>query len=387
MLPGVDMELSRKKISSFLLILLSVISTGSFFALKYQGSAINRALIVVQLALLLALAVLNEVFDDRGTLAVVLLNICSVLVTLGFHSGTGAAMIIICVLVVSFSFNNMFLDERNYVIIHSAVAGIILVFLATLTVDRSSVVQYKFYSFGYSVNTNAVGIIEFGLLAHLSCVLEKIKLQGFVKNLIYIPLAGFTIYMIYVSGCRSALVAATFFALLFIIPYRAFCYKNYYFIVFCIVVLSFVFALIYIFYAEEWGIENIGRKSALTRLGVWKDAIRQIFLNPFFGSGTDYAMDGYESAHNSMLDVLKNFGIIPTVSYVFCIVKRQAGNKAKEYSKVAQAAFLCGLIITFFESYYMSSFFCIPFLLFLINTDCTESGESKRLRALAKETR
>ena len=75
----------------------------------------------------------------------------------------------------------------------------------------------------------------------------------------------------------------------------------------------------------------------------------------------------YDSAHNTVLSILKTIGIIPTVTYAFCFAKRLPDRNNNRYERICQMAVISALMVSVFESFYVESYFYLTFLMMLVN--------------------
>ena len=124
-------------------------------------------------------------------------------------------------------------------------------------------------------------------------------------------------------------------------------------------------------------------KSIFTgREEIWADAFDKIIKFPFIGSGT---VEGYnfagettmQSAHNTLIDLLKVFGIIPTLIFVYFFVGTKDKIKTKyKVNRVNQIAIIVGMLIMFFESFVTEQHLFVLYVIFLLNKiKVKEKGE------------
>ena len=139
-----------------------------------------------------------------------------------------------------------------------------------------------------------------------------------------------------------------------------------------IILCSAGFTIVYSMYIESLGLGDIMGRDSLSRVYIWEAAFDLIKKYPIFGSGTEIQMAMLDSAHNTVLSWMKTIGLIPTVTYAFFLARRRPDTKGT-YSKVAQIAVIASLLVSFFESFYADSMFCMSFMLFFL-----QPGESSK---------
>ena len=374
------MELSRKKITSIMLIILTVVSAAALFA--YWNDAFNRIMILFDMAVLIFLGLLNNILSDKRIIIILCVNLVSLMITMMYHHSFGVTIVFLNLLLACFVFNQIQVDRRTYQLMH-LICAVLWTIIALAAVKGSYPVNngteiFQFKSCGVILQKNFVGITSLGGLFHWTCLVETFRARRLNKIIVMIPIFVMMVNKILESKCRSATLAVIAFGALYILTKSDIPYRYYYIIVLAIVVASGAFTIYYVDNIVEMEVDDIMGGNPFNRLGTWEAAFSLIYKFPIFGSGTDMKMLTYDSAHNTVLSILKTVGIIPTVTYAFCLVKRfKPDIKKASYSRVSQIALIAGMAVSFFESYYVESFFSIVFLIFLINPEPEEERDTE----------
>ncbi len=367
------MGFSRNKMTSILILSITFISSAAIFT--YGNSTINQVIIIIQLFLLLGLAMFNNIFLDRVVLIILFLNLASIIITMAYHKSFGVSLVFLNILLSCIVFNNINVNKSTFLCSHliSALIWSLWILFSVKGVynpEKGSYLWYKFLDSIYHKNT--MGIVAIGCIYHWTCVLETISIRRISKNIFFIIIGIPYVYKIIESECRSAIFALIIFAILYYLIRHEIPYRMYYVILIVCIILSGIFTLFYVGNIVELDFGDVMGRNTVNRLDVWKDAVSLIREYPFFGSGTDYKMYITDSAHNTVLSILKTIGVVPLLSYVFCFGKRLSTQKFNSYCRVSQIVVLSGMMISVFESFYTESYFSIVFLLFLINPEFRE---------------
>ncbi len=372
------MELSRKKITSIVIGVLAVVSAGAMYT--YWNSSLNQIIIIIEMVMLVFLAMLNGVICDKRVIAILSVNAASLIITYAFHRSMGVTLTYLNLLLACFTFNSLHIGLRSYRFIHLTCAALWFI-MSVASIEGAFIPPtgnevYQYCSFGIVLQKNFVGIISLGAMFHWCCFVETLKIRKIIRIALSVPVIIIMTGKILESKCRSATLAAIAFIGLYFLTRTYIRYGYYYVFVVLIVVASGIFTIYYVNNIVDMEITDIMGGNAFNRLGTWQSAFSLIDRYPVFGSGTDMKMGIYDSAHNTVLSIIKTIGIIPTITYGFVLVKR-FNNKIATYSRVAQIAVISGLAVSFFESYYVESYFCIVFLLFLVNPETEAESDTE----------
>ena len=372
------MGLDRKRITSILLVVLTAVSGLALYT--YGNSGLNQILILIHLGILIILALLNDILSDKVVLVALFLNVASLVITMMYHSSFGVTIVFMNMLLACLIFNNIQVDKNTYLFIHLLPAllwTIIVIFSVKgdYPLPNGEIWDYEFFGIIYQKNT--VGIVALGCIYHWLCVVEEFPFRRITKNIIAVPVIVVFLLKIIDSNCRSATFATILFCVLYFFVRREIPYKYYYIILLVGIVCTGLFTIYYVENVVEIDLGEVMGRNTFHRLGTWEAAFALIRRYPIFGSGTDIKMLIYDSAHNTILSILKTIGIIPTATYTFLFAKRLPNKKAGGYSRVGQMAIISALLVSVFESFYVESYFYLTFLMLLINPARKEEVEDK----------
>ena len=380
------MEISRKNITSVLLLVLSLI--GSLTLYFYWNSGANQLFLLISLGILLGLVILNRAYSDKVFIVLLCLNVASLAVTAAFHKSMGVTILFINLFFACAVFNNIRVEKWAYILVHLIPALLWSVFCIA-AVNGSfyygetyeGETYWGYTCFGMIINENTIGLLSLCTIFHWACIIEQLPFRRAARVLITALISAFPVWRIIQSGCRSVLIAAIIFCALCLLLREPVPYRTYYFIVIGVIIFSVLLTVFYCIYIEKLGLGDIMGRDSTSRVYIWNAAFDLIRQYPIFGSGTEIKMVMLDSAHNTVLSFMKTIGLIPTITYIFYLARRRPDSEVS-YSKVAQAAVIAGLIVSFFESYYADSFFYISFILFFLSPEAKNAGSPKVMDAV-----
>ena len=373
------MGFNKKSITSILLIILTVVS--AFALYTYGNGGLNQILIVLHFGVLFVLAFVNGILSDKLVLIALFVNLASIVITMIYHSSFGVSIVFLNMLLACFVFNNIQVEKNIYLCIHliPAVLWTVIVIFSVYgdyPISTGEIFDYDFFGIIYQKNT--VGIVALGCIYSWLAVLECFDIRRITKNIISIPIIVLFLLKIIESNCRSATFATVLFCVLYYFIRNEIPYKWYYIILVVGIILSGLFTIYYVENVVEIDLGEVMGRNTFHRLGTWEAAFNLIKRYPIFGSGTDIKMLIYDSAHNTVLSILKTIGIIPTVSYCIFFAKRLAPSKNNPYMRICQMAVISALMVSVFESFYVESYFYLTFLMLLINPVKTSEDKSEK---------
>ncbi len=368
------MGLSEKRITPVLLVILSVLNCAGIYLLQVPSA--NRILLCLNLFILVIMAGVNRLNEDRCFLAVFCINLASLILTITWHKTFGVAIMFLNVLLACHVFNNIQADRRAYLWMHFITALTLSVFViagvkGAYPVYNSGTLEiFQFKAFGVITQKNTQGILALCCMFHWICLLETLSKDRIKKIICAIPVFCVFFLKITEANCRSAIMASAVFAVLYIFTRHEIPYRTYYILLIAALTVTGLFTIYYVENVTEIiETDEIMGGSPFNRLGTWKAALSLIGKYPVFGSGTDIKMLIYDSAHNTVLSWLKTIGLIPAVTFVLYFAKRTQGRKNAGYNRVSQMMVISGLMVAVFESFYADSHIGMLFLMLLINPE------------------
>ncbi len=265
--------------------------------------------------------------------------------------GTVFACYNICTL--TFLFNNIQFSRGQLKKIHLLIVVMLGIFIASLEFvplyDTYQIVQRN----GTEINTNSFGVLVLAFYYHFLILLNTV-FERKMKYFLFLCITPIAIYLIEISGCRSAYLAITVFLILYLNKkFKMEWYKN---ILLIVVVFAIVFPFVYLQFADKLAGMNFGGKSLLSRQYVWGSAIQLIEKYPIFGSGTIYNMrstlDGVytSSAHNVFLGLWKTVGFFPMIIFALRLNKGKNMQIISEQNVMKKKMFLSCMFVCVFET-------------------------------------
>lgn len=235
---------------------------------------------------------------------------------------------------------------------------------------------------GYDeLNLNTYGLLLFMLYLNLACFLDLIIKKRLIKGIIFVGLTVFSLYNIWETACRSAIVSLIFFCGLLLVDRCN--YKK------VLLVLVFAGLLVPVFYISLYeilgSIEFLGKSLYTGREIVWLNTWEAIKSSIILGSGTGVgilSVDGEltDSAHNIYLGFWKTVGIVPMLSFVWFLLRGRNSATVTPQNLVAKKAFLCCMVVCMVETLINDSNFNFLVMLLLINVENSRSSRERVLR-------
>ena len=218
-----------------------------------------------------------------------------------------------------------------------------------------SLLYLIFYRQGYSFyegkmlltlkfnNPNETGMFILNSLLYTTIPLFTYR-QLCIKK-IFLPILlliiFFLSYVMFLTGCRSSFLSYAVFVFLVFLDFAFFKYfKVKHIWIFIWAIAPFLFALVYLSYSQLLkGIDvsfGFGEgKSSSTRLIVWVPAMDAIKHNIIFGDYFGISNgSGRSQMHNTHLDVLASYGLLPFVLFVSSLYKAVENCLTEDMSRI-----------------------------------------------------
>lgn len=168
-------------------------------------------------------------------------------------------------------------------------------------------------------NSNFAGIVAF--LAY-SCVWITSSYENTKSKIITFLVAGWALYMIYETYCRSALAAAL------VIPLASFLLRNIKlnkWLLYAVCAIPFIFVPVYIYISEiassGMGMEVMGKSVFSGRQFVYMSYIERLSDGVDYIFGT-FIKGPFNNAHNGPLSIFVSVGILGCIVYYYIIINR-----------------------------------------------------------------
>lgn len=279
--------------------------------------------------------------------------------------------VVICLLLL----NNVSFTYRQIKFIRLSVLLLIIVLLASFTYKW----QYGslwVYDNELHINSNTYGLLLLAIYLHTISLYDVVtnKKRWRVISIIITPIV---LLLVWFSGCRSALLAIAFFALLL-----ARDKMNYRQALQMLVIIGLAFPVIYIYLSNAMeNIQILGKSLFSGRQTVWMQAFVYICKSPFLGTGTNtyFRLENgliTDSAHNVYLAFCKTMGIIPMFSFIYFLFYGVKKSNVPQKIAIGRKAFLAVLLVCVVESILNDTNYNVIFALLLMKCRCEE--EEKR---------
>ena len=217
----------------------------------------------------------------------------------------------------------------------------------------------RFLTFHFT-NPNLAGMF----LTHsaLYCAIALSYYKGKVLRLLILALFLQLTYFIWLTGARSCFFALACFAVAVVLDFL--CKKSIRissWLSFVILASPFLFALLYLAWEKsgllEWmtSVLRVSEEKALTsRVKIWTDALTQFKGSPLFGAYDKISKgSGMSQMHNTHIDVLVSYGLVPFGLFIFLLhksVKRILAGVTEEFALKGLFAFYAIIIMGTFEA-------------------------------------
>lgn len=362
--------LAKRSIINFELLLIAVLSLTPL--INISNTVIEQAALCTTLVLLVLLIFQNiRVIGKRIRLIIIYLNIVSIAITVFFHGGFGSAVMAMNLILAAMIYNNIKIERAVYKKLHLILA-IVLTFYV-LTADISYIGTTNVGDiFGNQFNSNMFAMLTLAAYLHWICFLFESKLRRWKRVITFTVLSCVTIYYVWISKSRTAIIAVLFFWVLFFLKKSAFENKKFHALVVMLLIASCVFPIIYVAIANKFANIIILDKSFFSgRQNVWNSAFEAIVKYPIFGSANEVMLRDVSgrmtvSTHNMMLGFMKMFGIVPSVTIILYLVNNNANSHYGLRLRIPQFAFMATIPCVFFESFYTNSHLYMLFAFFML---------------------
>ena len=362
--------LTKENICGFEVVLLAFLSVVPLINISNTG--IEQLALSVTLVVLLLMFFQNiRVIGKRLRFLIIYLNAASIIITVCFHGGFGSAVMAMNLILVAMIYNNIEINQTIYVRLHLFLAVVLSLYIITADISyiwTTTVTDL----FGNTFNSNMFAMFTLAAYLHWICFLFESRIKGWKRNTSFIALSVLSIYLIWISESRTAIIAILLFWFLFFFKKNAFRNIEFHVLTVLLLILSCVFPIIYVALANKFvGVTVLGKSLFSGRQDVWKSTFNIIKEHPIFGSANEILLHDVGgkltvSTHNMMLGLMKMFGIVPSVTIVQQLVNNNSNANFGVRMKIPQFAFIATIPCAFFESFYTNSHLYMLFAFFLL---------------------
>ena len=197
-------------------IIAIVVILGLLPLIFYANRRVEAICLIITFILMLIFAIQKRFINQLSFLIPFALSLMSCVFTVILFGGQGAAITFINLILCAYVFNNIEMGIRTYKITHFMVAIILSVFLLTCDLKylyADSVFTY----FNIRINSNMFGLLILACYCHWLCYFSTVQKRKFLKYPIECVITAVSVYAIYLSKCRSALLSILIFLLFWLI--------------------------------------------------------------------------------------------------------------------------------------------------------------------------
>lgn len=298
------------------------------------------------------------------------------LITALMYNSLGTVFTCFNIYMLALFLNNIQFEKKQLRTIHFLIVLLLGIFIATLKVRPLYDTYQVFQMNGEKININSFGILILAFYYHFLILLNNVFKKG-MQYFLFLCITPIAIYLIELSGCRSAYLALISFLILYL--NKNFKMERYKKVLFVVVMVAIIFPFVYLKFTDNLVGIDFGGKSLLSRRYVWESAINLIKQYPIFGSGTIYNMKmtaGNEytsSAHNVFLGLWKTVGFLPMIIFAHRLSKGRNMDTISKPNIMRKKMFLSCIILCIFEALLNDSDIYLFFMTLLI----TEKDEEE----------
>lgn len=304
--------------------------------------------LLTETAILMFLFILNikNIIKDSRNLMLTILTLLISIISLIFTSGgIGSILNLFHFLGGIIIFSNLELNYKMQNFVYT-ICGILWIYNIRLSFSAWNL----YISSNNIYNPNSVGIFIF-----LTTIIIKSFLDKHNRKIIIIPLFILSAYCIFLTNCRTALVAFIVYILVSYIPIiNKFALKHNRLIIYLIIILGTIFPIIYVnmyIHGVDIKIPYIEKKLYTGREKLWYyilDAIKNEENALVLGLGTNYQTNigVIENFHNWYIGVLYTFGFPILCSYFKILINTISKLQKKEIIYALIAILIIGLTET-----------------------------------------
>ena len=360
----------RKDAISFLLYLLPILAFLNM--VKYENKKFEIAILLATLGAMACLLVLTRVNRKPSVIVLLMFNAISLTITGIFYSSLGSIVQFLNLILMLFVFNEIAIEKKTYRRIHFLTFALLIFYLMTLKILDGNLSHIHDF-WGNKVNPNLVSVLFFAAFLHLMCWLDAFNIPKLVGFPIKVAAAIFFLIKIDQYESRSILISFALFLVLAIFVRKDMKFIRIKGIVVTVLIISVVFSLIYVLMHIRLGddVKILGKSLYTGREIIWKSAFEQISDNPIFGSGNVSKFESIHgtttyASHHTVLGLWKILGIVPLLTFVFCLVRKRTGIAPANELRLPKIIMISVLPICFFESFYIDAAIYVYFTLFLL---------------------
>ena len=272
--------------------------------------------------------------------------------------------IYVLLILILIMFRQVGLPRGVFLAIH-LICALFLTYFLGLAENMLAYPSY-YYAFAHTYNENTVGILAVACMMHWGCFFDMLRVK--VRYRILGQLLGMILGWYYVlhTDCRSALIAAVLFTVLYFFCFRVIPARLYQIVLSLALAVLVAFPFLYIKWSSMVEHTNrfkmFGSTVFTGREKLWQTALDAVRENPWIGAG----LSTTTSMHHVLVELGLRFGVIAVISFCLLLVFKDKRIGKCRTSRLAQISFLACMAIACFESFFTDRYLCIFFLSFLL---------------------
>lgn len=345
-------------------------------------SLIGKALLLIKTGFL---AFLYLLYADRQKwyTHVLMLTACvSMGISTVIHGNAGVTALVLIMFFALLTFPKMELHEKKLRTTFLLLGGgaIVIVLLCMLSNYANGLAPFSWRG---KYNTNTIGIL---LLAAFYFIESSLHVGEDRLKITLFDIFAFAciLVLVYMSGCRSALISL----LMLVVCFFMFTRTSKGGLVFCLIV-AFSISICFVMYFIQSNaqilnqtrtIEVLGKEILSGREKIWTAIFEGVKESPVFGINSEYIINltGLESAHNVFMGLLLSVGILPCLIYVVTLfsMKDTLLGKTENHSlQMNHICFCACIVVTAFECLFTDNrlnFLYLPLLLIACKTQSSK---------------
>lgn len=345
-------------------------------------SLAGKAILLIKAALLTLLYLLYADRQKWYTHAMMLIACVSMGISTVIHGNAGITALVLIMFFALLTFPRIKIQGKTLrtVFFLLGCGAIVIVLLCMLSNYADGLPSFSWRG---KFNTNTIGILLLAAFFYFESSLHVGEDTTRI-TLFDIFVYACILVLVYMSGCRSALLSLLMFVACFFLFIRTSKGK----LVYCLIVI-FSMGICFVMYFiqsnttimnQTRSIEILGKDLLSGREKIWTAIFENVQDSPIFGRNNEYIikLTGLESAHNVFMGLLLSFGLVPCLIYVVTLfsLKNTILGKTEDHSlQMNHICFCACIVVTAFECLFTDNRLNFLYLPLLLTASKTQSSE------------
>lgn len=313
---------------------------------------------------------------------VVVLVTISVIMTTITKGGLGVALLTLTFFLAVNALPRIRLEEKQLALLFVllSIGTIIIVFMGMIGNLQDEIYVFDFKN--SRINGNTYGVVFLSGTYFLVSYID-IAVKGKKRDLLIIIICIVALFLIALTGCRSAMLSLFLFGIMFFLYAKGIRIDWIYtplvtFSVLIGIVVTIFSKVTGLGFSDEsttfYGMQLFGKALFSGRDVLWRSVIDGYLKNPIFGSGSDWLaqISGLSSAHNVYLGLLVTVGTVPAMLYLYTLLTHNMKVTLRpcvnDKHQVARICFMTSIAVAAFECSFTDSRINFLFLPLLVGS-------------------